>query len=171
MKNILLYLALFILIILLLLPPGLRMFGKNLFSGKKVSTIKDELEILSCTKINESISTTFMNGKAYNIKYEISGNHVSAVETEEIEENKLPDETSENDLNSEINHEVQNSIIDDFTDYAQIKYIEDKNLTEYRIAVNLLDVIPEKLQNHTKSISEVESFYRDLSFSCTKQKY
>ncbi len=66
---------------------------------------------------------------------------------------------------------VQNSIIDDFTDYAQIKYIEDKNLTEYRIAVNLLDSIPEKLQNHTKSISEVESYYRGLSFSCTKQKY
>lgn len=167
MKNILLYLALFLLVILLLLPPGLRMFGKNLFNEKKTPTIKNELEVLSCTKINESISTSFMNGKAYNIKYEISGNHVNVNE----EENVLPDESTENNLNSEIESQVPHSIINDFNDYAQIKYIEEDNLTEYRIAVNLLDSIPEPLQNHTKSIDEVESYYRELLFSCTRQKY
>ena len=163
MKNILLYFALFLLIILLLLPPALRLFGKNLYNEKKFPKKNEEvLEILNCTKINETINMSFLNGKAYNIKYEITGNHLPLESNEE--------DSLSNGENDET--EVQeNQIIDDFKDYAEVSFVEEKNLTEYRIALNLYDVIPEKLLNHTKSIDEVSSYYTGLSFSCTKQKY
>ena len=159
MKNILLYFTLFLLIILLLLPPGLRLFGKNLYTTPIIPKNKDVLEILNCTKINETISTSFLNGKAYNIKYEISGNHLS-----QDNENSL--------LNTEETDNVnKNTIVDDLNSYAEVKYIEEKNITEFRLAVNLLNNIPDSLVNYTKSIQEVSNYYTDLSFSCTIQKY
>ncbi len=163
MKNFLLCLAFFVLFILLLLPPGLRIFGKDLYKEKKITKPIDEVEMLSCTKINETISTSFLNGKAYNIKYSISGNHTVEEET------MLPDE--EEIEEEEILTSPKNDFIEDFKKYAQIKYKENENLTEYVISVNLLDFIPEELQNHTKTIEEVSSYYREHSFSCTTQKY
>lgn len=161
MKNMLLYLALFLLIILLFLPAGLRLFGNNLYKNKKI-TEQNDLEILNCTKIDETINTSFLNGKAYNIKYEIRGNYVlEENENININENENKDELDVN----------KNVIVNDFRNYAKISFVEDKGLTEFRIAVNLLDVIPEKLQNHTKSINEVKDFYNELLFSCTTQKY
>lgn len=162
MKNFLLYLAFFILVILLLLPLGLRIFGKDLYKEKKIPKLKDELEMLSCTKINETISTSFLNGKAYNIKYSISGNHTVEEET------MLPDEE---ETEEESPASPKNDFIEDFKKYAQITYKESENLTEYVISVNLLNVIPKELQNHTKTIEEVISYYREYSFSCTTQKY
>ena len=164
MKNMLLYISLFLLVILLLLPPGLRLFGKNLYKEKKLSKQEDVLEILNCTKINETIDTSFLNGKAYNIKYEISGNF--SLENED--ENEKND-NQKNDL--EENNENKVLIRDDFKEFAEIKYIESKNLTEYRLALNIYENIPEKLSNYARSINEMSMYYEGLSFSCTTQKY
>ena len=169
MKNLLLYISLFLLVILLLLPPGLRLFGKNLYKEKKISKQQDVLEILNCTKINETIDTSFLNGNAYNIKYEISGNQVEENE-EKNDENEKVTGTDDNENITDTN-ENKISIKDDFKEYAEIKYIEEKNLTEYRIALNTIENVKEKLNNYTKTISEMSSFYEELSFSCIIQKY
>lgn len=168
MKNILLSLALFALVILLLLPPLLRLFGKNLYADKKNNNIQDEYEMLKCSKINETISVSFVNGKTYNIKYEISGNHAvdESINEEVIDSKELPDETE----NLEEEKIPVNSLIEDFKDYAEIKYKEDTNLTEFIISMNKFDTTPEKLSNHAKTIDEVKNYYSELSFSCTTQK-
>lgn len=160
MKNVLLYFALVILVFLLLLPPGLRLFGRNLYSERNIKKQDNTLEILDCNKINESISTSFVNGKAYNIKYTISGNHVPE---KEISDEENPDEGIV-DIN-------KNNIIEDLKGYAESIYLEEKNITEFRVDLNMIDSIPLELQNYTKSIGEMSSFYGELSFSCTSQKY
>ena len=180
MKKLLLYMTLLILIVLLFLPPMLRLFGKDLYKERKFTTKQtNELEMLNCTKYNETISTSFLNGKAYNIKYEISGNHVPEKAKEEksledekelsdlLEEGILPDEedtTTQDNTN-------KNTLVDDFKDVAEVSYVEEKNLTEFRIAVNTLGEIPESLKNHTRMIEEVKNYYIELSFTCTTQKY
>ncbi len=162
MKNVLLYLALFILVILLLLPPGLRLFGKDLYNEPKFVKPKDILEILSCTKINESISSTFMNGKPLNIKYEINGNFVPE-ETNDEKENQ--------DINpDEVDNEEKNQIIEGLKKYADIKYDEAKNSTKFQIGLDSFDTVPEEMQIFNKSINEMNAYYSELSFSCTTQR-
>ena len=83
------YICLVFLIILLLLPPILRLFGKNLYN-KEVKK-KDEIVILTCNKKDEGISSTFLNGEPQNLEYRINGDKSVSVseEKEDIENTVL----------------------------------------------------------------------------------
>lgn len=71
MKKVLCYLALVVLVILIILPPALRIFVKDDGSDAKP---KDVVELLSCKKSNESISMPYKNGALTSIKYTVVDN-------------------------------------------------------------------------------------------------
>ena len=65
MKKILCYVALVVLIILIILPPALRIFVKD----DNVDTPKDVVELLTCTRGEEEINMPYKNGGLTSIKY------------------------------------------------------------------------------------------------------
>lgn len=66
MKKILCYFAIVLLITLIVLPPALRIFVKDDYEEELP---KDVVELLSCTKTDESISMPYKNGVLTMIKY------------------------------------------------------------------------------------------------------
>ena len=163
MKNVLLSLALIILVVLLFLPFGLRLFGKDLYKDKPAPIQEDTYEFLNCTKINETISTSFKNGKAFNIKYDISGNHVpeKKEETDTKDDAKKEENTTDNKEGA--------TVFNELLAFAQIEYREDENLTRLRVQVDDVNTDNEDFYKHTGTIDAVKSYYEELSFSCTKQ--
>ena len=66
MKKILCYVAIVLLIILIILPPALRLFVKDDYIEE---VPKDVIELLMCTKEAESINMPYKNGLLTMIKY------------------------------------------------------------------------------------------------------
>lgn len=64
-KKILCYVALVVLVILIILPPALRLFVKDDVSD----TTKDVVVLLTCNKGDEEINMSYKNGTLMNIKY------------------------------------------------------------------------------------------------------
>lgn len=67
MKKFLCYLAIFLLILVILTPPLLRVFYKE---KEEVEVVKDEYYLLTCTKDNYKISESYKNNNALSIKFE-----------------------------------------------------------------------------------------------------
>ena len=109
-SRLLCYVGLIFLIVLLLLPPGLRIFGKDLY--KKEEKKKDEVIVLSCTKKDESISSTFLNGEPQNIDYRIKGDYSVNIDSESTEEDT-----------------VKNELLGYIKPYAQSEYDTNENQT------------------------------------------
>ena len=65
MKKVLCYLGLVLLILIIATPPLLRIFYKE----KEELPFKDKIQLLMCTKDTYSISTSYKNGTAINIKF------------------------------------------------------------------------------------------------------
>ena len=70
MKKIVGYALIIILLFMLFLPPMLRHFTKDL-KTIEVSKSKDEVRVLNCTRLNEKINTSYLNGKTYNFRRKI----------------------------------------------------------------------------------------------------
>lgn len=66
MKKILCYVALVVLIVLIILPPALRIFVKDDGSDDKP---RDVVELLTCTRGEEEINMPYKNGGLTSIKY------------------------------------------------------------------------------------------------------
>ena len=65
MKKFLCYVALIVLIVLIILPPALRIFVKD----DSVDTPKDVVELLNCKRGDEEINMPYKNGMLTSIKY------------------------------------------------------------------------------------------------------
>lgn len=146
MKKVLLYLALVFLIILLLLPVGLRLFGKNLYQESNNNKPKNVYGTLSCTKLNEKINQTYLNGKPYNLWYQIIGSFGS--NTGEVDES--------------------NQTALDLKDYATISYSDISMATDYKIDFNNYSSLPEGLEKYGQDIDNQANYYNILGFMCTK---
>lgn len=142
-KNVLMCVALVFLIILLLLPVGLRLFAKDLYNSKKEKP-KDAVLVLNCTKLNETINTSYVNGKPYNFQYQL----LSSTSVENSEEN-------------------YNEIVLNIKDYAERKESDTSGVIEYRIALNKYTNYPQTLQNYVKNIDEESIYYNGKGFTCT----
>ncbi len=151
MKNVLLWIALFLLIIFLLIPPALRLFGKDLY--KNVKKEKDVLEVLQCTKLNETISETYLNGNAHNLLYSVKGNY------ENVDLSILEDSSIFKDM------------MYDIKGAATITYDETKDLTSFKVDLSSLNPLPGGLSKYTQKMNEQKIFYTNQKFSCTTQKY
>lgn len=148
MKKLFLYLALIVLIILLFLPLLLRLFAKNLYEKPKKK--EDTVEILKCTSLNESISTTYLNSFPYNFLYIIKGNY-------------------SNNLNSLDDSSISNKeIINDINEYSNVSYKENEDITEFRININEVNNNQIK-SKYAQNIDNQLNFYKQKGFSCTKE--
>lgn len=148
MKKVLLYMALVFLVILLLLPIGLKTFGKNLYVKKEEASEKENSKeaqnaILKCIKGNETITTTYMKGVAYSFWYQIIG-------------------SAELDDNNE-----STKIIDGIKDYAKYSSNELNGVTDYKISFYIYgSSMPPELSDYSMPIDNQSSYYSNFGFVC-----
>ena len=133
---------------MLLLPPGLRIFGKDLYSEQKNIKIKDEVYVLNCTGLRETINMSYMNDLPYNFQYLIKGNYTYFDDDLEF-----------------------NEIILDIQSYTEGVYNEIDDTTEYRIAFNEMSDIPGPLVNYSMAYDKQNAYYTERGFNCTKISY
>lgn len=166
MKNILLYLGLFFLVVLLLLPPGLRIFGKNLY--KKDNKVKDIVELLKCNKENETISSTFLNKIPQNFQYKLKGNYL----TDNINEYEQINPDENNNLEAlEMADNIEDDTIDNrlvynIKKYASIVYDDSMDISTFTIELNNLDPLPNEIIQ-LKSLDSQKSYLEGFGFSCS----
>lgn len=150
MKNFLMYILIIVLVFMLLLPPGLRMFGKNLYNEKNNQKKDNDVYVLRCTGLSETINTSYMNDKPYNFQYLVKGNYI--------------------DLDNQ-NNEILNYIVVDIKNYSELSYNDEDDTTEYRIAFNEMENIPETLMTYSMKYDEQNAYYTEHGFNCTKISY
>lgn len=154
MKKFFLWVLLILLIGFLLLPPALRIFGKDLY--KKVEEEKkDVVTVLNCKKGEDSINTTYLNDKPYDFRYYVKGNHT--IENENAE-------------NIDIESTFDNSIIYDIRNNSMINYNNDKDTTEFHIILSSVELTSDQLSNYTKLPEEQQKYYIAMGFYCTINK-
>ena len=149
------YVGLVILITLLLAPPLLRWFGKDLFVEEEIK--RDELIILNCNKQNETVRSTFLNGIPKNIEYSITGNHSVSVD----------DTTSDNTQTSTDN---KNNFMKIIKPYSKIEYNSDDNITIFRAETS---AIRENINYVTlfASVENQQEYFDSQAFYCDKVIY
>ena len=146
MKKVLLCFILIILIGLLLLPPGLRLFGKNLYNDVEEEK-KDVVTVLNCKKGDEVINMTYFNDKPYDFRYTIKGNYNASMQ--DVVDGETPNNT------------LDNAIIEDIKGSSMINYSESKDTTEFHIVLSSVEMINEKLNNYIKKPEEQQKYYKD----------
>ena len=154
MKKFFLWVLLILLIGFLLLPPGLRLFGKDLYKEKEEEK-KDVVTVLNCKKNEDTINTTYFNDNPYDFRYDAKGNY-----------------TIENDNNENIDLEstFDNSIIYDIRNSSMVNYNSEKDITEFHIILSSVEKVNEKLSNYTKLPEEQQKYYMSMGFNCTISK-
>jgi len=165
MKNVLLYIALFLLIVLLFLPLGLRIFGKNLY--KENEEVKKVVELLSCNKSNETISSTFLNSIPQNFQYKVKGNYLATILPDSQEEIETADK---NDMNNEKESINENELITVIQKYSKVTYDDGKDISTFTIELNKVTDYPAELSNF-KSLQDQTDYLKTLGFSCTKNTF
>lgn len=155
------YIGLVVLIVLLFLPAAFRIFIKE-----KENVEKKVVTVLSCQKLNESVSSTFLNDKPQNILYTIKGDYRVTANPDEY--NVPDDETDEKtEIKTENNIKVDNQFISKIREFSEITYDGEKDVTSFRTSA-------EKLNNSTdfmtifNTVNNQETYYRSLGFTCTK---
>lgn len=143
------YVCLVFLILLLLLPPALRIFGKNLYV--KEERKKDEVIVLICNRKNEAISSTFFNGTPQNINYSIVGDYSVKVDEK--------DETTS-----------ENSLMDIIRPFSQIEYNRNENKTIFKVKVSDLKEIRDYVVLFS-TLENQQNYYNSQAFYCDKTVY
>ena len=154
MKKFLLGVLLIILIGLLVLPLGLRWFGKDLYKEKEEEK-KDVVTVLNCKKGEDSVNTTYFNDAPYDFRYVAKGNYT--IENESTE-------------NIDLENTFDNSIIYDIRNSSMVNYSEDSDTTTFHILLSSVEMVNEKLRNYTKLPEEQQKYYTSMGFYCTISK-
>lgn len=156
LKNILLYLALILLIVMLFLPPVLRKVVKD-----KDNTPKTVETFLTCIKEGEVITTSYSDDKPYNLYYSIKGNHTLLNTNENNEIENIEDEKIDEE---EIEEEFE--LIEDIISYSSVTYSETEDKTEFIMPIT--DVEIDNLDKYKENIEDQNDFYTRYGYSCTK---
>ena len=152
MKKILLWITLIILIILLILPFSLRLFGKNLYNDKQKEN-KDVVTVLNCKKNEDILTTTYFNNNPYDFRYVLKGDYSN--------------NNGQNEINDNLEQFFDDSIINDIRDNSIITYSEENNTTEFHILLSSVEMVYDKLRNYTKLPNEQQKYYTNMGFYCT----
>ncbi len=155
-KKVLCYFCLVILIVLLFLPLAF----KIIFRDRVTSTVtKNVVEILTCEKGTEYISSTFQNSEPHNLLYRVGGNYQSKETTTEGE-NKT------NNGTTGTNTEEISPLLEKIRSYSEVTYDEVNNVTSFSVDVNNLrgvddyDLVFVSLHNQ-------EYYYASIGFVCS----
>ena len=158
MKRILCYVVLVLLIVLIVLPPVLRVFAKE----EAYVPPKDVVSMLSCTRDNESISMPYLNGNLVSIKYTFP---VTIINPDSIvDADNLGDILEDNDVPLVNNNQTIKNVLENITN---TKSETVDNLTTYLLDMkdtnNSLQVPSE-----FKGSSEVmKNYYNNLGYTCS----
>ena len=154
MKKFLLWVLLIILIGFLLLPPGLRLFGKDLYKEKEEEK-KDVVTVLNCKKGEDSVNTTYFNDSPYDFRYVAKGNY-----------------TIENDSadNLDLENTFDNSIIYDIRNSSMVSYNSQSDTTEFHILLSSVELTSDKLSNYIRNPEKQKEYYTAMGFYCTISK-
>ena len=162
MKKVLCYFGLFFLIILLLIPPGLRIFAKNLYPEEEKPKLV--VNILNCNKETESVFSSYANTTPQTFQYKIKGNYVLN------NENNSNVDTEEN-LDGVIQtNEPENELIHLIRKNALVTYDEESDLTTYQITFWEGSDYTGDLRNF-KDMEKIQKYLIELKFSCTTSSY
>ena len=172
--RIICYVSLFFLVILLFLPPALRLFVED-----KEPEEKKVITILTCNKADATISSTFLNDVHQNIVYKINGNYTMTNTGETLEVNNA----DEQEINSNVEMEMaddqsigdnQNSIIEKgsflelIRPISQVTYDDASNITTFRVNMNSLKEFS-NYETDLSSIAAEEAYFATFDFSCAKE--
>ena len=147
------------------LPLGLRIFGKDLY--KKSEETKKVVELLSCNKSNETISSTFLNSVPQNFQYKVKGNYLETLVPDSQEEIEVADENDVNNKNDSLN---DNELITVIQKYSKVTYDDAKDISTFTIELNKVTDYPTELSNF-KSLQSQTDYLKTLGFSCTKNTF
>ena len=156
LKKIMLYFGLVVLVFLLFLPLGLRLSGKDLY--KVIPKKADVINTLSCTRVNETLNTSYLNGKPYTLTFLAFGDFTSTYHVTE-------DENADVDDNLDFGLDIK----EDISDYASISYDVVTNTTKFTIDLSKYSTYPSRLVNYALERDKAIEFYQRYGFSCTKQ--
>ena len=161
LKIVFCYIGLVVLVILLFLPVAFRAF----IHEKPVAKQK-EIIVLSCQKLNESVSSTFLDGIPQNILYTIKG---------DLRDNPTPDESTlpegetqtttaavESDDTS-----TDNQLMNKIKKYSEITYDEVKETTSFRLNVDIIKGTSD-YETIFNTVDNQETYYKTQGFSCIR---
>ena len=169
------YISLFFLVILLFLPKALRLFVAD------VEIIQEKIiEVLTCNKNNENISSTFLNGVPQNLQYKIAGDYTVTTNPDELNPMIYPDDVdstlypdenvvTQNEQVISPNPSVSNELIDVIRSYSTLDYKIDENVTTIRTEMSNL----KNLAFYTNNLSTIDlqnSYFSSVGFTCNKSK-
>lgn len=161
------YFGLVILILLLILPIGLRLFGKDLYE-KEIKS-KDVVEVLNCNKDNATIDSTFLNGVPQNLSLRIKGDY------------SVKEEADDSTASKEETSDAKKDTVDDKVDGEEglIKYIREYSIVEYSVQddvtsfkTNMTDL--KQLNEYIALFNNLENqqkYYVSQAFYCTVTTY
>lgn len=156
-KKVLCYFSLVILTILLFLPLAF----KIIFREEKEEVPVDVVEMLSCEKAEESISSSFKNGEPQNILYKVKGDFSNKGEEEMVEEVFPDGEESSSDTS-------YYPLLQKIRGYSEITYDEAEGISSFRVSSSSMKSIPD-YDISFSSVNNQEYYYSTIGFSCTKK--
>ena len=161
-KIVLLYLSLVFLVIMLFVPPMLRLLVKDVEEEKP----KVVLSVLNCTREGEVIITAYSDNNPYNFYYSIEGDYTQIDFNSEEETDENDEQNEDDDKQNEDVFNYQNVMIDVIS-YSSITYNEMENKTEISMDISS-ETIKEILPQYSKLIDEQDTYYTKYGFTCTK---
>ncbi len=144
------YVSLVILVILLLLPVFLRKFVSD---EEEEPVVKDVGVVISCNKLDESISSTFLNGLPQNLLYQIKGDYTTISTPDEIDETSV-----ENNVNTGVISNSGAAVIEDSSTMENDvdMPIDDNNVDDSSVDENEIDPNkPKTLMDFIRSYSTI----------------
>ena len=158
LKKVFCYFGLVILTILLFLPLAF----KIIFKEKEEEVPQNVVEMLTCEKDGESISSSFKNGDPYNLLYMVRGDFSNKSDIEEI-----PDtEEAKGDENKDAVEYTQ--LLNKIYNQASFTYDEEKNISSFSVNVsNIRSLMDYELIFIT--INNQEYYYTSLGFNCSRK--
>ena len=162
-KLFLCYFGLVILIILLLLPICLRLFGKNLYE-KKENSDEEIIEVLNCNKDNSTINSTFLNGTPQNLLLKIKGDQTTIKETNKSDTSLTTDDSTNDTVSRE------NDLVKYIRNYSMINYSKEDDTTSFKVNMTDLKQIDEYIVLFN-NLENQQKYFTSQAFSCTVVKY
>jgi len=171
--RIMCYVGLVFLSILLFLPVALRIFVKEEPTDEPKSNV---VVVLNCNKVDESISSSFLNDEPQNISYTLKGDYtIVSNPDEEISSSEI-NASSETQSNPTPTPFVDNSKLVDVRDeslleilrpYSSITYDPSDNTTSIRTNVSYLRNNSE-YKSYFDNINTQLSYFTSQGFTCVQ---
>ncbi len=153
-KKVLSYICLVILIVLLFVPMAFRI----IFKAKEDDTPKTIVEILTCDKEGESISSTFKNSVPQNLLYQVKGDFSIKEENPTTTPDEILADQSTN----------VSPLIKKIKNYSSIEYSPESDISSFTLNMTSIkesddyDLIFININNQ-------EYYYTSIGFNCSRK--